>query len=256
MITVISHFYNEEYLLPFWLKHHTMLFDHGVLVNYASTDSSVDIIKSLAPAWEIVDSRNTHFHRKDIDDEIVDIERNIPGWKITLNTTEFLYHYDLRGYLNYTDDSIEGIWLPPIVPVDISFNSYLDHATNITTQFYYGTIGKNPLRPTNRLIHKTRFAGYTEGRHSAQLKKVVVAHDIFHCWLSYAPWNEEMISRKLQIQDKMSENFKKSGVGGMHVTNRKELFRRYLIANAASYSLATHPIYSRIYHEINSRYRT
>ncbi|MBJ3789276.1 glycosyltransferase family 2 protein, partial [Bacillus sp. OA1] len=43
--TIISHFYNEEYLLPWWLMHHTKIFDHGILINRGSTDRSVEICK-------------------------------------------------------------------------------------------------------------------------------------------------------------------------------------------------------------------
>lgn len=48
-LTVISHFYNEEYLLPWWLNHHKNIFDNGILINYGSTDKSVEIIKSICP---------------------------------------------------------------------------------------------------------------------------------------------------------------------------------------------------------------
>jgi hypothetical protein len=34
MITVISHIFNEEYLLPFWLEHHRTIFDHGIIIDY------------------------------------------------------------------------------------------------------------------------------------------------------------------------------------------------------------------------------
>ncbi|MEW9106591.1 glycosyltransferase family 2 protein, partial [Paenibacillus sp.] len=51
MRILISHFYNEEYLLPWWLKHHAPLFDHGILINRGSTDRSVDICKQLVPHW-------------------------------------------------------------------------------------------------------------------------------------------------------------------------------------------------------------
>jgi hypothetical protein len=47
MKTVISHFYNEEYMLPWWLKHHRQYFDHGILIDYGSTDKSLDIIKKI-----------------------------------------------------------------------------------------------------------------------------------------------------------------------------------------------------------------
>ena len=50
-------FYNEEYLLPWWLMHHTKIFDHGILINRGSTDRSVEICKLLAPTgkYEIQD---------------------------------------------------------------------------------------------------------------------------------------------------------------------------------------------------------
>lgn len=56
--TIISHFYNEEYLLPWWLMHHTKIFDHGILINRGSTDRSVEICKLFAPNWEVRDSKS------------------------------------------------------------------------------------------------------------------------------------------------------------------------------------------------------
>ena len=44
-LTVISGIYNEEYLLPFWLEHHRKIFDHGVIVDWHSTDRSLEIIR-------------------------------------------------------------------------------------------------------------------------------------------------------------------------------------------------------------------
>ena len=90
MKTVISHFYNEEYMLPWWLSHHRQYFDHGIMINYDSTDRSVEIIKEYCPTWEIVQSRNREFGAKACDAEVNDYERKVQGWKICLNTTEFL----------------------------------------------------------------------------------------------------------------------------------------------------------------------
>ena len=73
MNTIISHFYNEEYLLPWWLNHHKDMFDHGIMIDYDSTDNSVEIIKSICPKWTIVKSRNRFFQAKDIDSEVEDI---------------------------------------------------------------------------------------------------------------------------------------------------------------------------------------
>ena len=99
-VTVIAHFYNEEYLLPFWLNHHKNIFSHGILVDYNSTDNSVKIIKSIVPHWKIISSRNEYFDAIDCDQEVMDIEKSIQGWKIALNITEFLMTTNLHLILN------------------------------------------------------------------------------------------------------------------------------------------------------------
>src|SRR5260221_3505935 len=97
-LTVISHFRNEEVYLPFWLRHHTRLFDHGVMIDYRSSDRSVEIVRELAPTWEIRPSRNEKFHSASIDREVMDIETEFSGWKMCLNVTEFLSHDELRKF--------------------------------------------------------------------------------------------------------------------------------------------------------------
>ena len=54
--TVIAHFYNEEFMMEWWLNHHLNLFDHGILINHKSTDRSVEIIRDIAPEWSILDT--------------------------------------------------------------------------------------------------------------------------------------------------------------------------------------------------------
>ena len=77
--TLISHFYNEEYMLPWFLNHHKQIFDHGVMIDYHSTDRSREIIKEICPTWEVVTSRNLDFQADNIDTEVMDIEREIDG---------------------------------------------------------------------------------------------------------------------------------------------------------------------------------
>ena len=97
---IISHFWNEEVLLPLWLQHHVALFDHGVLINYASTDRSCDIIRSIAPHWEIRASKNEMFGARACDAEVMAVEEEFECWKMVLNTTEFLLVDDLRSYVD------------------------------------------------------------------------------------------------------------------------------------------------------------
>ncbi len=36
---LFSHIKNEEDLLPQWLNHHKHMFDHGVIIDFGSTDN-------------------------------------------------------------------------------------------------------------------------------------------------------------------------------------------------------------------------
>ncbi len=38
--TLVSHIFNEEYLIPFWLNHHKTMFDQIIIIDYNSTDKS------------------------------------------------------------------------------------------------------------------------------------------------------------------------------------------------------------------------
>ena len=88
--TLLTNIYNEEYLLPFWLNHHKNMFDDIIIIDYNSTDKSIEICKNICPNCKIITTRNQYFKAIDIDTEFMDIENNIDGIKIVLNTTEFL----------------------------------------------------------------------------------------------------------------------------------------------------------------------
>ena len=62
--------------------------DHGILINRGSTDRSVEICKLFAPHWEIRDSKVLEFDAVLVDRS--NEHRKITGWKMVLNTTEFL----------------------------------------------------------------------------------------------------------------------------------------------------------------------
>ena len=111
--TLLCHFYNEEYMLPWFLNHHTQIFDHGVMIDYHSTDRSVEIIKEICPTWDIVTSRNPNFQADNIDTEVMDIERDIEGWKICLNVTE-----QMIGDYSILDARPQQLLLPSVFMVD------------------------------------------------------------------------------------------------------------------------------------------
>ena len=104
-VILVSHFFNEELLLPYWIEHHAPMFDKAILIDYSSTDRSVDIINRYAPpTWEVVKSKSWYFDAEECDKHVAEIEVQEPdAWHIALTTTEFLVHPNFRGLLATID---------------------------------------------------------------------------------------------------------------------------------------------------------
>ena len=177
---VISHFFNEAYLLPWWLKHHREMFDHGVLIDWSSTDGSADICRQLAPSWEVVASENAHFAAILCDFEVMKHEARFPdAWKIALNTTEFLVAPAL-AHMEATLERHEltAVRLPGAIMVDSAPDEAPDPGVPLTQQkqcgiwedeFDFKTYAIPGLSfPTrSRIHHRYVIGAYTPGRHGS-----------------------------------------------------------------------------------------
>lgn len=211
MKTVISHFYNEEYLLPAWLEHHKKIFDFGILIDYHSTDNSVAICKEICPNWQIFTSGNQFFDAAACDNEVEFYESQLPGWKIALTTTEFL-----MGDLNKltVDTPARMQWYIP----GIRFTAWdphgnLDISNPLWTQLRTGIdYKKDPLAHQCRSYHNFNDIKYPTGRHFMpyNTEDCVIFH-YAHCIVG-----EGMLKRRLQIQNKIPVADKMSGLGSHH----------------------------------------
>ena len=215
--TIISHFYNEEYLLPWWLEHHKKYFNHGIMINYASTDSSVSIIRQLCPDWTIINSRNEFFDAKLIDEEVMDVESKVLGWKTCLNTTEFLVG-DF-SFLNSTQD--QEITMPCFIMVDIEPEILPFYDKPLIEQKYYGIHyhGRDPLARRPRLIHNKTRVEYPLGRHYPDFN----TDKLKVLWYGWSPFNKKALGRKLQIQNRIPESDKERGFGSQHIADEEKL---------------------------------
>ena len=177
MKSVICHFYNEEYLLPWWLNHHKKYFDYGLMINYKSTDRSVEIIKEICPDWQIVDSVNSEFSAAEVDDEVMYYEEQIPGWKIALNTTEFL----IGKYSILKDDEVNTeIYVPSFYFVDDSDNTIVDTNKPLYEQVTNGIdYLDNPMLRKLRCFHNNQVK-YIPGRHFSNFEDTTKKFVIFN----------------------------------------------------------------------------
>ena len=208
MRTVVCHFFNEEYLLPWWLAHHRQIFDHGIMIDYHSTDASREIIKKICPGWEIHTTRNAYFDSACIDREVEDYERTCTGWSMALNVTEFLY-----GNFNQLDEVTKPTqhFIGNFVFVAPKDSKPLTHARPLHEQATFGYYENDPGSAVMRLHRGTRASRSLHnysidyapqgGRHWHQRPTL---RDLAIFYYGYAVINESGIARKLQIKSKMS----------------------------------------------------
>jgi hypothetical protein len=205
--TVLCHFYNEEWLLPFWLKHHREIFDHGIMIDYHSTDRSAEIIRELCPTWQIVTSRNHDFNPAPVDQEVSDHERPLDGWRIALNVPEFMI-----GNYSHLDDRAEQtrFFLGQWMFVDMERRDevyYLNSDIPLYRQRWrgYGIVndftknqpyGSVPRAP--RSIHNYAAHYPAVGRHFPQEQPTHSDLAIFY--YGYASLEPGSIGRRMQIQ--------------------------------------------------------
>lgn len=246
--TLLTNIYNEEYLLPFWLNHHKDMFDHGIIIDYRSTDNSVKICKEICPTWDIITTRNAFFGAVAIDQEFMDIENNLEGIKIVLNTTEFLFCEtpikDVFSNILTTPTSFAVTAVSPY-----SLNEY-NPKTN--TELF-----KNLLNPDVkfnhdrgvRQIHNYKHGAYTIGRHSTN-NPSINSTNMHIVWLGYYPFNNKLLERKLQIKNNMPEGDKQCGFGFQHLFEYDKLIS--LNKEKVNNGIPLQNINNNLYNLINS----
>lgn len=216
MKTILSHFYNEEYLLPFWLNHHKKFFDHGIMIDYESTDKSVDIIKDLCPTWEIVKTRNSCFDARAVDKEVEYYESTIDGWRICLNTTEFLIG-DFSTLLVDPYPSQKLIRSCLMVEKE----ELLYNQNPIKNLLKERINGLTPEHCNLRLRSLHNFSlDYPIGRHFVSKNS---CNDFIILKYMYSPWNQEIIKRKLQIKHKIPQSDVDRKLGFQHMMTLEQM---------------------------------
>ena len=225
--TVLCHFYNEEYMLPWFLNHHKQIFDHGIMIDYHSTDRSREIIKEICPTWDIVMSRNPNFQADTIDYEVMDIEKNIEGWRICLNVTELMI-----GDYSILDDNPGQHLLPSMFFVDCDRERAVTQDLPLYEQKFHGfdfwstyTTARetsNFRERRARSIHNTPVQYPIPGRHFEQY----TTDQLVIFYYGWCPFNDAALDRKLQIQTQIPLVDRQRNWGFHHITNKETLTYR------------------------------
>lgn len=216
--TLLSHIFNEEYLLPFWLNHHKNMFDDIIIIDYNSTDKSIEICKSICPECKIIKTRNAMFVADEIDKEVMDIENSLEGIKLVLNTTEFLFcEKSVKDFFINNTESISYA-INAISPYSINLytinNIYelFNNLFNDDVVYHYDRLG-------SRFIHNFSNGNYHVGRHYTN-NSFITTSEAHIIWFGYYPLNNNLLKRKLQIQAKMTQSDRDRGRGLHHFNDQ------------------------------------
>jgi len=255
----ITHIKNEEYMLPWWLMNHVNKFDIGFVIDYNSTDNSLNIVRELAPHWIVLQSRNNRFGALECDAEIVDLENYLYSQYdnpviLVLTIAEFLI-----GNTKFLD-SVPGEYVKFIMTAqmcDTMENMYVEPNKNypLTIQRTFGyreqyvpgipfpysdvwtqSLSELGIGPRGmRCIHNVPIK-YELGRHYWQEPledRLLIAS------YRYSPHTLGTISRMCAIQDEMSEKDIATGFGTQHIDlNEDMIFRRMLYLRNISRNLS------------------
>lgn len=234
-ITCIIHIYNEEYLLPFWLTYHKDIFAHGIIIDYQSTDRSVEICKNICPHWEIRQSANHSFGACAVDREVQDIEKTIDGFKIVLNVTE--YFIPINASLTTCDKQHTALKMHVYAPYSLPESEFYPK----DLKEFFNSMANEDVRfhiahdRGYRIIHNHPEGKYNFGRHFSHLNPVHT-DDYLIIWTGFYPMNEKMLARKLQIKDKIPLSDKIAGHGGQHMMDKAQMIQK----NFQKYNIGKH----------------
>ena len=226
MNTVLTHFYNEEYLLPWWINHHKKIFDNGIMINYHSTDRSVEICKDLCPPhWKIVNTVNATIKPILNDVEVKVYENSVEGFKMTLTIGEFLLAPCPLENVNLfmLHNNISYLKTFGVCMVDTDPDNLPTHDKSLIEQKHHGILTgyRAPLSMTldphhwwvpdpfnhlyGRYYHNQPFGDYKDGRHEVNSDKTFDVKDMFTLKYKYCPWNEVTLNRMKAFDVKKHE---------------------------------------------------
>lgn len=222
---VICHVYNEELLLPYWLAHHRRLFDHGVILDYASTDGTRAAFEHAGLDWELRPSRNEWFDAAAVDAEVMDVEAEFAEgvWKMALTVTEQLFVSSLDRITGRCRPEARAVAIETMCMVDPPSHRALPVSPRIPLylQRHHGAIG----RRSPRVLHRALRGEYHVGRHRTNLPCEDV--DGLVLWWGFSPF-DALKARMLQIGPRIPEEAVRKRWGFQHMVDEEGLERRYL----------------------------
>lgn len=235
MKVLISHIRNEEYMLQWWIPHHLEKFDEAYIIDYNSTDNSLDMIREMAPHWRIVKPFREKFDSADCDSQIFQLEQitqvKYPGaFTLALTVTEFVvgntkFLSGINGeYQRYIlscqmCDRDEEMFVEPDVNESLikqrtfGYAEYYDETVKgydvYNLPIWKGATGAfSELKLSPRYMRRIRngpYSTYSLGRHYWDDESPIENKLKIACYY-YSPITKRMIERKCKVQENIGEH--------------------------------------------------
>lgn len=231
MKTIITPIYNEEYLIPFFIKQHYWADKFVFLIDSDTNDNSInEIIKNISQdqAYEII---QFHFGFDDL--KMIGLTNEIikdydSDYFVCLDCDEFIIKEP--EFIN----NVEQVYFYQMYQAE-SEKAYLDNRP-LEVQRKWGIIDKMYLKPC--IVKKTANPIMTVGKHTVIINnKCFYPHESYgyYCGMHLNKLNYDFYKHRFILRNKkISQENKKNGFGKQYfdidlVSLRKEFFNNKLI---------------------------
>jgi glycosyltransferase involved in cell wall biosynthesis len=131
--------WNEELMMPFFLRHYLAFSEKIVVFDNESTDRTAEIVRAC-PRAELrsyaTDNQNSERSKLSIKNQAYKESRGRADWVIVCDVDEFLYHPRLVGLLGFY--RLMGINFPKVRGFDIVPGRMPDTSDNLAEQYRLG----------------------------------------------------------------------------------------------------------------------
>ena len=204
MTTVITHVWNEQHLLPSWLAWHTYLFDHVIVIDTGSTDSSRAICANI-PGVTLIDHPMPDFDAAKMDAVVSWVESEwVTGWRIALNVTEF--------FLGDPSTVSKPSFIPSVSLINMADDPPFDWRQWFWDQRSFGIDWRDDFQLRRSRAFTFKPVEYTLGRHFNH----VDANGFLICHVANCLVDEGMVERRLQIQHRIPPSDIAQNLGFQH----------------------------------------
>ena len=155
----------------------------------------------------------------------MELENNIPGIKMVLNTTEFLVYESSTSFNDLFNNVNETKSYSVISYSPYSNNNY--HVNN-NDELFSSLLNKDVVFHICtadrgvRQIHNFPNGNYTLGRHGTH-NHTIPTDKLHIIWFGFYPMNENLLKRKLQISQNIPQSDKDTGNGIQHLYDKEKI---------------------------------